>query len=71
MRTIDPAIERVWELMRRNHADIINQSLPECMLRLLETLEGKERALGNVVKAGEAVRLKAGIVTTPTDVGTP
>ena len=58
MRTIDPAIERVWELMRPNHADIINQSLPECMLQLLAALEDKERALD---------RVKAG-TTTPTNV---
>ena len=59
MRTIDPAIERVWELMRHNHADIINQSLPAHVLELLDSLEQKERALDSAVKAGEVGRLKA------------
>jgi len=45
MRTIDPAIERVWELMRHDHADIIIQPLPARLLQLLDALEQKERAL--------------------------
>ena len=44
MRTIDPALERVWELMRHDHADIIIQPLPARLLQLLDALEQKERA---------------------------
>ena len=53
MRTIDPALERVWELMRHNHADIINQSLPAHLLQLLDALEQKECALDREVQTVE------------------
>ena len=60
MQTRDPAIQRVWELMRHDHADIINQSLPARLFQLLDELERKERALDDLIRAGDVVRLKTG-----------
>lgn len=60
MRNIDPALQRVWELMRQNHVDIIHQSMPSRLLQLLEELDQKERALHSGVKPGDVVRLKSG-----------
>ena len=60
MRTVNPAVQRVWELLRQNNADILTQSLPTRLIRLLHELEHKERVMDSAVKPGDVVRLKAG-----------
>jgi uncharacterized protein YodC (DUF2158 family) len=69
-----PALEKVWEGARREHADIVEQPLPVRFLVLLCELKEKERALADSLQAGDIVRLKIGsremIVSKVLDAGT-
>ena len=61
MPSIHPALEKVWQGARRQHADIVEQPLPVRFLVLLCELKEKERVLADsVLQAGDIVRLKIG-----------
>ena len=75
MTRIHPALEKVWQGARTQHADIVDEPLPVRLLILLCELNERELALsdGNL-KPGDIVRLKIGskemIVSNVLDGGT-
>jgi uncharacterized protein YodC (DUF2158 family) len=61
MAPINPALERLWQMFRKQNADIVAQPIPMGMLILLCELNEKEQSLTvGIIKPGDIVRLKAG-----------
>ena len=61
MSRIHPALEKVWQGLRDQNADVVAQPLPVRFLILLCELNERERSLSEgVLKPGDIVRLKIG-----------
>jgi uncharacterized protein YodC (DUF2158 family) len=61
MAPFHPALQRIWEEVRKRNADIVEQPFPMRLLTLLCELNEKERSLTTgILKPGDVVRLKVG-----------
>ena len=55
------ALERIWETMREQYADIVAQPMPVGFLvKLCELRESETLVMIDLLKAGDVVRLKIG-----------
>jgi uncharacterized protein YodC (DUF2158 family) len=55
------ALERIWETMREQYADIVAQPMPvKFLVKLCELRESETLVMIDLLKAGDVVRLKVG-----------